>query len=90
MWENIIAIHSILKEKNYKAKFLTSSIIKLTKIIFKKKNKKEKKRKVIHWVKKKWKKKKKKWKQNERNALWITIVIDNEMGAGEQWIPRTF
>jgi len=28
MWENTAAIHSILKEKNYKAKFLTSSIFK--------------------------------------------------------------
>jgi len=28
MWENAIAIHSILKEKNYKEKFLTSSILK--------------------------------------------------------------
>jgi len=27
MWENAIEIHSILKEKNYKAKFLTSSIL---------------------------------------------------------------
>jgi len=28
MWENTAAIHSILKKKNYKAKFLTSSIFK--------------------------------------------------------------
>jgi len=28
MWENIVEIHSILNEKNYKAKFLTSSILK--------------------------------------------------------------
>jgi hypothetical protein len=28
MWENNIVIHSILKEKNYKAKFLTSLIFK--------------------------------------------------------------
>ena len=28
MWENTVAIHSILKEKNYKMKFLTSSILK--------------------------------------------------------------
>jgi hypothetical protein len=28
MWENTAAIYSILKEKNYKAKFLTSSILK--------------------------------------------------------------
>ena len=40
MWKNIVEIHSILKEKNYKAKFLTSSIlkkVKSTKIILKKK-----------------------------------------------------
>jgi len=28
MWKNTVAIHSILKKKNYKAKFLTSSILK--------------------------------------------------------------
>jgi hypothetical protein len=28
MWENTAAIHSILKEKYYKAKFLTISIFK--------------------------------------------------------------
>jgi hypothetical protein len=28
MWENAVEIHSILKGKNYKAKFLTSSILK--------------------------------------------------------------
>jgi len=28
MWENTAAIHNILKEKNYKAKFLTSSTFK--------------------------------------------------------------
>jgi hypothetical protein len=28
MWENIVAIHSILKEKNYKTKFLTNFILK--------------------------------------------------------------
>ena len=34
MWENTAAIHSILKGKNYKAKFLTNSILKkLTNII---------------------------------------------------------
>jgi hypothetical protein len=26
MWGNIVAIHSVLKKKNYKAKFSTSSI----------------------------------------------------------------
>jgi hypothetical protein len=28
MWKNIVAIHSILKEKNYKVKFLTNLIFK--------------------------------------------------------------
>jgi hypothetical protein len=28
MWENAVAIHSILNEKNYKENFLTSSILK--------------------------------------------------------------
>jgi hypothetical protein len=28
MWRNTIAIHSVLKKKNYKAKFSTSSILK--------------------------------------------------------------
>ena len=28
MWKNTVAIHSILNEKNYKAKFLISLILK--------------------------------------------------------------
>jgi hypothetical protein len=28
MWGNTVAIHNILKEKNYKTKFSTSSILK--------------------------------------------------------------
>jgi len=28
IWKNTVAIYSILKEKNYKVKFLTSSIFK--------------------------------------------------------------
>jgi len=28
MWGNTVAIHSILKKKNYKTKFSTSSILK--------------------------------------------------------------
>jgi len=28
MWGNAVAIHNVLKEKNYKAKFLTNSILK--------------------------------------------------------------
>jgi hypothetical protein len=43
MWKNTAAIHSILKEKNYKAIFLTSSILKKsTNIILKNKKKIEK------------------------------------------------
>jgi len=41
MWENTVVIHSISKEKNYKMKFVTSSIlkkVKLTKIVLKKKS----------------------------------------------------
>ena len=43
MYENIIAIHNVLKKKNYIVKFSTSSILKnkLVKIILKKKQKKE-------------------------------------------------
>jgi hypothetical protein len=28
MWRNIVAIHSVLKKKNYKTKFSSSSILK--------------------------------------------------------------
>jgi hypothetical protein len=43
MWGNIVAIHNVLKKKNYEAKFLTSSILKKksTKIILKKTQKKK-------------------------------------------------
>ena len=60
MQKNTLVIHSILKEKNYKTGFLTSSIlkkIKSIKIILKKINKKKRKswkKKVI--LKKKTKK----------------------------------
>jgi hypothetical protein len=61
MWENTVKIHSILKEKNYKAKFLTSSILK-SKIdkdnFFKKINKKERKS---------WKKKKSNFEKKIKN-----------------------
>jgi len=33
MWKNTVAIHSVLKKKNYKAKFLISSILKKIKLI---------------------------------------------------------
>ena len=51
MWKNTVAIQSVLKEKNYKAKFLISSILKKTKIDIdnfgKKQTKKEKKGKKV-------------------------------------------
>jgi hypothetical protein len=46
MWRNTIAIHIVLKKKNYEAEFSTSSILKkITKTILKKKHKKIKKKK---------------------------------------------
>jgi hypothetical protein len=44
MWRNTVAIHIVLKKKNYKAKISTSSIlkkIKSTKTILKKKTQKK-------------------------------------------------
>jgi len=43
IWENTATIHSVLKKKNYKAKFLISSILKKksTETILEKKNKKK-------------------------------------------------
>jgi hypothetical protein len=48
---NIATIHSVLKKKNYKAKFLMSSILKKksTEIILEKKNKHQKKEKKSCW-----------------------------------------
>jgi len=45
MWENTVAIHSVLNKKNYKGKFLANSILKkIDKYNFmKKKNKMKKK-----------------------------------------------
>jgi hypothetical protein len=54
MYENIIALHSVLKKKNYIVKFSTSSIFKKiskdnfeTKKLKKKRNKKKKKRSIL-------------------------------------------
>jgi hypothetical protein len=47
IWENIATIHNVLKKKNYKVKFLISSIlkkIKLIEIILEKNNKERKKK----------------------------------------------
>jgi hypothetical protein len=55
MWGNTVAIHSVLKKKNYKAKFSTSSIlkkIKSTKTILKKKTQKNEKKRRQFWKKK--------------------------------------
>jgi hypothetical protein len=90
MWKNIVEIHSILKEKNYKAKFLTSSIlkkVKSTKIILKKKiNKKGEsweKRKVILGKKKRKKgkfgkkkmKKKQKSKKKKKKGMHCGLLL---------------
>ena len=48
MWENTTAIHSVLKKKNYKAKFSIRSILKKIKsieIIFEKKTQKKRTKK---------------------------------------------
>jgi hypothetical protein len=43
MWENTVAIHSVLNKKNYKGKFLANSILKkIDKYNFMKKKKKNK------------------------------------------------
>jgi hypothetical protein len=54
MYENIIAIHNVLKEKNYIVKFSTNSIFKkiskdnfATKFFLKKRNKKKKKKSIL-------------------------------------------
>jgi len=43
MWENTVAIHSVLNKKNYKGKFLVNSILKKSTniILWKKKMKKK-------------------------------------------------
>ena len=57
MYENIIAIHNVLKKKNYIVKFSTSSIFKkISKDNFEKKRKKKEKKKSILGKKKKKKK----------------------------------
>jgi hypothetical protein len=80
----------------FKGKTLQSKIfnqlnikkVKSTKIILKKINKKKKKvgkkKKKSHFGKKGGNLKKKRMKKKERNALWITIVIHNALGVGEQ------
>jgi hypothetical protein len=93
MWENTVKIHSILKEKNYKAKFLTSSILKskidkdnFEKTINKKGGKLEKKesnfwknkRKKRKFGKNKDEKKKQKSKKKKRG------MHHNTLGVGEQ------
>jgi len=52
IWENIATIHSVLKKKNYKAKFSISSILKKIKSIeiILEKNKKKKKNNIGNTV----------------------------------------
>jgi hypothetical protein len=52
MWGNTVAINSVLKKKNYKAKFSTSSILKKIKSIKTILKKNTKKRRIQFWKKK--------------------------------------
>ena len=96
MWENTVAIHSILKEKNYKMKFLTSSIlkkVKLTKIIKKtKKNEKMQKTKQKN-DRKKWKIRKekvqKKWKTRRKKKNAINPHWSGCGCSGYEWIVNS-
>jgi len=70
MWRNTVAIHIILKKKNYKAKFSTSSIlkkIKSTKTILKKNKKNEKKRRRQFWRKK-----------NRKKIMWGKLKLNSQ------------
>jgi hypothetical protein len=58
MWGNTVAIHSILKKKNYKAKFSTSSILKKIN-----KNNSEKKTQKIE----KRRRRRQFWKKKQKN-----------------------
>ena len=62
MWKNTLAIHSVLNKKNYKAKFLISSILKKIKLI-----------EIIS--EKKYNKKKIQNKQEKKNHVGNTIAI---------------
>jgi hypothetical protein len=67
MWGNTVAIHSILKKKNYKAKFSTRSILKKKSIktILKKKTQKIEKRRRRRQF---WKKKQKNLKKFKKTC----------------------
>jgi hypothetical protein len=82
MWENTVAIYSVLKKKNYKTKFSTNSIlkkIKSTKTIPKKKHKKKKKKEKRR--RQFWKKKKQnKMKKIEKNMWGNTVTKQKPCG----------
>jgi hypothetical protein len=63
MWENTVAINSVLKKKNYKAKFSTSSILKKIKSIKTILKKTQKKKEEYNFGKKKQKKMEKKTRE---------------------------
>jgi hypothetical protein len=70
MWGNTVAIHSVLKKKKYKAKLLTSSILKnkIDKDNFVEKKQKKNKN---NWEKKQKKCEKKRKKMGEKSIITI-------------------
>jgi hypothetical protein len=92
MWGNTVTIHSILKKKNYKTKFSTSSILKkkITKNNSVKKTQKiEKKKKKTILEKKKQKKMKKKHTGKVKAEFstssllkknWTEIILEKTCG----------
>jgi hypothetical protein len=82
MYENIIAIHNILKKKNYIVKFLTSSIFKkiskdnFETNFYKKKKKKNTKPNKFLLKKKEKKKNKKKKKKKKTTTVNIPRVLE--------------
>ena len=78
MWRNTIAIHIVLKKKNYEAEFSTSSILKkITKTILKKKHKKIKKKKERGRRRQFWKKKTKKNKKKHVGKVKAEFSISS-------------
>ena len=76
MWRNTIAIHIVLKKKNYEAEFSTSSILKkITKTILKKKHKKIKKKKREEEEDNFGRKNKKKQKKN----MWGKLKLNSQL-----------
>ena len=67
MWENTVAIHSVLNKKNYKGKFLANSILK--------------KIDKYNFMKKKTKWKKKLGKKTKKNTIKFIVTSKNSYGT---------